>query len=61
MPRVIINPELPRILTDDRKTIDLCNDEHRGARCTRERGHNGDHECPFWRGDQYLSWPVIAR
>jgi hypothetical protein len=50
------DPELPRILTDERKTVDLCGAEHSGARCVRERGHEGHHECPRWDRSEPLRW-----
>jgi hypothetical protein len=51
----------PRINIPERKTTDLCGHEHRGARCVRERDHVGQHECPFWKGSQYLSWTSDER
>lgn len=41
---------------NERKTTDLCAQEHDGARCMRHRGHDGKHECPFWRGGLSLQW-----
>lgn len=31
--------------TDDKKTIELCGDEHHGHRCILRRAHEGRHEC----------------
>jgi hypothetical protein len=51
-----MDPELPRKLTDERKTVDLCGHEKAGARCVRERGHDGLHECPLWTSELPLRW-----
>jgi hypothetical protein len=50
------DPELSRILTDERKTVDLCAVDHKGARCVRERGHEGQHECPRYDHFEPLRW-----
>lgn len=50
------DPELPRVLTDERKTVDLCGVEHHRARCVRERGHEGPHEAPRWDHVEPLRW-----
>jgi hypothetical protein len=50
------DPELPRVLTDERKTIDLCRHERDGARCIRERGHEGHHESLLWNRIEPLRW-----
>ena len=50
------DPELPRAQSDERKTIDLCTIEHQGARCVRERGHGGQHECPRWDRSELMRW-----
>ena len=49
-------PELPYVVADERKTIELCLVEHRGIRCVRERGHQGHHECPRWNHVEPLRW-----
>ena len=41
---------------DKRKTTDLCHAEHEDARCTRARGHEGQHECLYYRGQHTLRW-----
>jgi hypothetical protein len=46
--------DLPRM--DERKTVDLCSQQQGGARCTRERGHDGQHECPMWNLIEPLRW-----
>lgn len=50
------DPELPRVLTDERKTVDLCGHEEPGVRCVRERGHDGQHECPMWTRPEPYRW-----
>ena len=50
------DPELPRVLIDERKTVDLCGEEHAGARCVRERGHEGQHEAVVWTRPDPLRW-----
>jgi hypothetical protein len=29
---------------DERRTVELCGEEHAGHRCIRARGHQGQHE-----------------
>lgn len=50
------DPELPRVLTDERKTVDLCQHERDGARCIRKRGHDGQHESLAWNRAEPLRW-----
>lgn len=50
------DPELPRVLTDERKTVDLCQHERDGARCSRKRGHDGQHESLAWNRAEPLRW-----
>ncbi len=49
-------PALPDPAKDDRKTTDLCGHERLGARCMRRHGHDGRHECVYWRGNEALEW-----
>ena len=49
-------PERTTASTDERKTIDLCGEQHRGARCFRERGHAGQHECPLSNAQAVVRW-----
>lgn len=49
-------PELLRVLTDEKKTIDLCGQEHERARCVRVRGHEGPHEAFVWNRSEPLRW-----
>ena len=49
------NDEEP-VRMDERKTVDLCSQPHAGARCVRERGHDGQHECPLWYLVEPLRW-----
>jgi hypothetical protein len=49
-------PELPPVPPDERKTVDLCGHEHQGARCIRDRGHDGLHESPRWDRSEPLRW-----
>jgi hypothetical protein len=47
--------ELPRV--SERKTVDLCSQQHDNrARCVRERGHDGQHECPMGQLPEPLRW-----
>ncbi len=41
----IAEPDNARSATDDKKTIELCAEEHHGRRCILRRGHDGRHEC----------------
>lgn len=38
------------------KATDLCGNEYVGARCIRQRGHEGRHECLYWQGTIPLRW-----
>ena len=50
------DPEL-RVLTDEKKTVDLCDSQHpQRARCVRVRGHEGPHEAVVWNQEQPLRW-----
>ena len=40
----------------ERKATDLCGNEYVGARCIRQRGHEGRHECLYWQGTIPLRW-----
>lgn len=42
--------------TSERKTIDLCEAQHRDKRCMRHRGHAGQHECPVWNRSEPVRW-----
>ena len=46
------SPSLP----PERKATDLCGNEYVGARCIRQRGHEGRHECMYWQGTIPLRW-----
>ena len=48
--------DLPLVLTREQKTVDLCAHEHAGLRCVRERGHDGQHECPVWNRSELARW-----
>jgi hypothetical protein len=48
--------ETPNLIENERKTTDLCGQEYTGARCMKTRGHEGRHECLFWRGSESLLW-----
>lgn len=50
------DPELPRVLVDERKTVDLCGHERGGKHCVRERGHVGQHESLGWIGVEPHRW-----
>lgn len=41
---------------DEEKTTELCSNEYAGTRCTRQRDHEGRHECLYLRGVQTLRW-----
>lgn len=53
------DPELPRVLTEERKTVDLCNQERDGVRCILERGHDGHHESLVWNRTEPLRWDEV--
>jgi hypothetical protein len=38
-------PEPPPLFNEDRKTRELCANEHLGRRCMLPKGHSGEHEC----------------
>ena len=40
----------------EESTTELCGHEYAGARCTRQREHDGQHECLYWRGARTLRW-----
>ena len=40
----------------ERRTVDLCAHQIAKARCIREHGHDGMHECPVWYSDVPLRW-----
>jgi hypothetical protein len=42
------------ITTDERKTVELCGDEHDDTRCILRRGHLGSHESHT--GHRFSSW-----
>ena len=50
------DPELPRILTDEKKTIDLCGQQRDKARCVRTRGHDGPHEAFVFDRVEPVQW-----
>ena len=49
-------PELPQVHIREQKTVDLCGHEHAALRCVRERGHDGQHECPVWQRSELVRW-----
>ncbi len=51
-----VQESAPTAANDERKTTDLCDHEHVGARCMRRRGHEGRHECFFALGGHALHW-----
>ncbi len=54
------NDAIPELIVIDersrRETIELCNDEQDGLRCTLEKGHAGLHECVAYQGK--TRWPA---
>jgi hypothetical protein len=46
----------PHKSEETRKTVDLCGHEYAGARCTRQRGHDGQHACLYRAGAHWLRW-----
>lgn len=53
-----IETELPTstLTPPERKTTDLCGNEYIGAKCIRQRDHEGRHECLYWQGTIPLRW-----
>ena len=51
----------PPPVTSERRTVELCGDElRRGVRCTRLRGHDGEHEGQPFDSAQPITWTATA-
>jgi hypothetical protein len=50
------DPELIRLYANERKTVDLCGQQHGRARCVRTLGHEGLHEALAWDRSEPLRW-----
>jgi hypothetical protein len=58
MSKPAIEPDNAPAVTEDKQTIELCADEHRGHRCILRRGHEGRHECPTVTSS--VTWPDVG-
>ena len=48
--------DLPKVITDNNKTTELCGHERDGARCMRRRGHTDRHESLYVLGQEVVRW-----